>query len=742
MDNKIKSHHHEKKLKDDSRDHCTHTHLNQLEKESALLTTHQSIIYVCPMHLEIRQPSPGNCPICGMALEPETLSLEETKNPEYVGMKRRFFIALIATIPVFFLAMSEHVIAPYFSPYLSLWIQALLATPVVLWCGWPFFQRGWQSVQSMHLNMFTLIGIGTGVAWSYSIVALLIPSLFPSAFRDVHGLVAVYFEAAAVITTLVLLGQVLELKAREQTGGAIRALLNLNPTSAHRVINNNEDEEITLEHVRIGDLLRVKPGEIIPVDGEVISGQSYVDESMVTGEPMPINKEQGLQVIGATINQMGSFVMKAHHVGQDTLLARIIKQVSEAQRSRAPIQRLADAVSGWFVPIVLLVSVLSFVVWSLFGPQPSMSYGLIAAVSVLIIACPCALGLATPMSIMVGIGQGARKGVLIKNAQALELMEHINTLVLDKTGTLTEGRPSLTRIIMLGGFSEDTVLSLAATLENNSEHPIAKAIMNAAKTKNVPLSLSEEFVAITGKGVSALIDNQSVMMGNLRLMQESSINILDYLPEAESLSNEGATVLYMAINKKLVALLVIEDSIKLSSRTTIATLKQQGIQVIMLTGDNQKTANAVAKKLGIDKVIAEVLPEDKSNVIKDLKAKGVIVAMAGDGVNDAIALSQADIGIAMGTGSDVAIESAGITLLRGDLAALITALNLSKATMRNIRQNLFFAFIYNALGVPLAAGVLYPFTGILLNPMIASLAMSLSSVSVIVNALRLRLKQE
>jgi Cu+-exporting ATPase len=741
MDKESKSQHKHSPTKEHSSSHCCHGHSSVAKDKHESLGGEHVIAYICPMHLEIRQSKPGNCPICGMALEPETISLEETQNPEYVNMRRRFFIALIATLPVFFLAMSEHVIAPFFSPYLSLWIQALLATPVVLWCGWPFFQRGWQSVKSMHLNMFTLIAIGTGVAWGYSVIALIFPSLFPPTFRDAHGLVAAYFEAAAVITTLVLLGQVLELKAREQTGGAIRALLNLNPTFAHRLVNSDEEEEITLEQVMVDDLLRVRPGEIIPVDGEVTSGQSYVDESMVTGEPMPVNKQIGKQVIGATINQTGSFVMKAHHVGQDTLLSRIIRQVSEAQRSRAPIQRLADSVSGWFVPIVLLIAVLAFVIWSIFGPQPAMSYGLIAAVSVLIIACPCALGLATPMSIMVGIGQGARQGILIKNAEALELMEKINTLVLDKTGTLTEGHPSLTRIIALDDFKEDKVLSLAATLENNSEHPIAKAIMIAAKTKNIPLRNTEEFVAITGKGVRALIDNQEVIIGNLRLMQEFAIEASVHVDETDTWRNEGATVLYMAINKKLAAQFVIEDPIKLSSRITIEALQQRGIQVMMLTGDNQKTANAVAKKLGIDKVIAEVLPEDKSKVIKNLKAKGFIVAMAGDGVNDAIALTQADIGIAMGTGSDVAIESAGVTLLRGDLAAIVVALDLSKATMRNIRQNLFFAFIYNALGVPLAAGIFYPLTGILLNPMIAAAAMSLSSVSVITNALRLRLNK-
>lgn len=719
---------------------CCHQHEDVLKHPIAPSTgeTLDGLIYTCPMHLEIRQTSPGNCPICGMALELEKSTIEAGPNPEYVDMKNRFWIALVMTIPVIALAMGEHIQNRWLSPNISIWMQFLLATPVVLWGGWPFFQRGWQSIKTRHLNMFTLVAMGTGVAWGYSLVATLFPNLFPLAFRNSHGIVAIYFEPAAVITTLVLLGQVLELKAREQTGGAIRALLKLAPEIAHRIDADGVEDEVSLDMIQVGDLLRVRPGEKIPVDGEVHEGHSHVDESMVTGEPMPVLKRIGSKVIGATINQTGSFIMKALHVGKDTMLSRIVQMVSDAQRSRAPIQRLADKVSGWFVPVVILIAVAAFIVWAIVGPQPAFSYGLIAAVSVLIIACPCALGLATPMSIMVGIGQGARAGVLIKNAESLERMEKINTLVVDKTGTLTEGRPVLTRIMTTNAFEENGVLTLAASLEHNSEHPQAFAIVTAANEKNIVLEAVTNFNAPTGKGVIGTVNGRFVAIGNDKLMQENGIDTSSLLEKADAYRVDGASVMFMAVDDQLAAILVVEDPIKPNTSNAIRELQKNGIEIFMLTGDNKKTATAVANKLGIKHVFAEVLPEDKSRMVSELKNKGLIVAMAGDGVNDAPALAKADIGIAMGTGTDVAIESAGITLLHGDLTGIVKALRLSKATMRNIRQNLFFAFIYNALGVPLAAGALYPFTGLLLNPMIAAAAMSLSSVSVIINALRLR----
>lgn len=696
-------------------------------------------LYTCPMHLEIRQATPGTCPICGMALEPVLVTAKSETNHEYLDMRTRFWLALALTLPVFIMEMSEHLHSHFQSTNLFTWTQMVLATPVVLWAGLPFFQRGIQSLKTGHLNMFTLISIGIGVAWGYSMVATLFPGLFPSAFRNEKGLVAVYFEAAAVITTLVLLGQVLELKAREQTGSAIRALLKLAPESAHRMNPDGSDEEITLDAVHQADLLRVRPGEKIPVDGEVMEGFSHVDESMITGEPMPVAKSAGTNVIGGTINQTGSFVMKALHIGSDTMLSRIVQMVSEAQRSRAPIQRLADTVAGWFVPVVLLIAILAFIVWAIYGPTPSLSYGLIAAVSVLIIACPCALGLATPMSIMVGVGQAAKNGILIKNAQALETMEKVNTLIIDKTGTLTEGHPTLTRIITTEGVEEEKMLILAASLERNSEHPLSHAIVTAANTKKKSLLEVSDFNAPTGKGVIGIVKGLHIAIGTTQLMQElnTSTNLLS--PQADALREEGATVLFMAVEHQLVALLVVEDPIKTNAPAAIRDLQNKGIKVIMLTGDNKKTAEAVAAKLGINEVIAQVMPEDKSRIVSEFKAKGCIVAMAGDGVNDAPALATADVGIAMGTGTDVAIESAGITLLRGDLNGIIKARRLSEATMNNIRQNLFFAFVYNLLGVPIAAGVLYPITGLLLSPIIAAAAMSLSSVSVIANALRLKL---
>lgn len=700
----------------------------------------EEVIYTCPMHPEVRQNKPGSCPICGMALEPLTVTAESGENHEYKDMRRRFWIALALTLPVVALEMGGHILGlrHLVSAKTSLWIQMLLATPAVLWCGWPFFERAWQSIKTRNFNMFTLIAIGTGVAWAYSMVAVLVPNVFPADFHVEPGIVAVYFEAAAVITTLVLLGQVLELKAREQTGSAIRALLKLAPETAHQLKADGSEEEISLDQVQVGDLLRVRPGEKIPVDGEVTEGRSNVDESMVTGEPMPVTKEAGSKVIGATINQTGSFVMKALHVGSDTMLSRIVQMVSEAQRSRAPIQRLADMVSGWFVPAVMAIAALAFGAWAVFGPDPAYSYGLIAAVSVLMIACPCALGLATPMSIMVGVGEGAKRGVLIKNAEALEHMEKVDTLVVDKTGTLTEGRPKLTRIITASSFAEDDMLMLAASLEAGSEHPLANAIVMAAKEKGMRLLPVAGFDAPTGKGVTGTIDGKEVAVGNARLMKETGAMDAGLVRSADELRSQGATAMFMAVNGKAAAVLVVEDPIKTSTPEAIRQLQHMGIKVVMLTGDSRKTADAVAAKLGIDQVVAEVMPEDKSRIVGEFRDKGRIVAMAGDGVNDAPALAKADIGIAMGTGTDVAIESAGVTLLRGDLDGIVKARHLSRATMRNIRQNLFFAFIYNALGVPLAAGVLYPAFGLLLSPVVAAAAMAMSSVSVIANALRLK----
>jgi Cu+-exporting ATPase len=685
------------------------------------------------MHPEIRQSNPGNCPICGMTLEPELISVEKVEDPEYLDMKKRFLVGLILTFPIVLLAMGGHGLIPSNA---SNWMQLLLATPVVLWCGLPFFVRGWRSLKTRHLNMFTLITMGIGVAWVYSIVAVLFPWIFPLAFQSHEGTVSVYFEAATVITTLVLLGQVLELKAREQTGSAIRALLKLAPENAHRMKDDGNEEEVLLDMVQVGDKLIVRPGEKIPVDGEVLEGRSFIDESMVTGEPIPVLKEVNSEVIGATINQTGSFIMKAVRVGSDTMLAHIIQMVSEAQRSRAPIQRFADTISAWFVPAVILVAILSFILWVLFGPEPALSYGVIAAVSVLIIACPCALGLATPMSIMVGVGKGAQSGILIKNAESLELMEKINTLVVDKTGTLTEGHPKLTHIVT--NSHEDDILTFAASLEHLSEHPLAHPIVTAAKEKQLPFKRVEGFEALTGKGVIGKVNDHSIAIGNARLMQEYGNHNASLLEKADKFRDMGASVMFMAMNGKLIAILVVKDPVKSSTSETILKLQQSGIEIIMLTGDSKKTAQAVANTLGIKKVMAEIMPEDKSRIVSELKRKGLIVAMAGDGVNDAPALAKADIGIAMETGTDVAIESAGITLLQGDLRGIAKARHLSEKTMGNIRQNLFFAFIYNILGVPVAAGVLYPITGVLLSPIIAAVAMALSSVSVIVNALRLR----
>lgn len=699
-----------------------------------------NVIYTCPMHPEIRQEGPGNCPICGMALEPETITGEEGENPELTDFRRRFWIGLILTLPVFALEMGAHLLNfhHYISGTVSNWIQLLLATPVVLWAGKPFFERGWQSLKTRNLNMFTLIAMGTGVAWLYSIIATLAPGIFPETFRQ-GGTVAVYFEAAAVITVLVLLGQVLELKAREQTGGAIRALLDLAPKTARRINENGEDEDVPLDQIKVGDLLRVRPGEKVPLDGVVTEGKSAVDESMVTGESMPVKKEPGGKVIGGTMNQTGSFVMKAERVGKDTMLSQIVHMVAEAQRSRAPIQRLADIVSSWFVPAVILCAVIAFAVWMIYGPSPAFSYGLIAAVSVLIIACPCALGLATPMSIMVGVGKGAQAGVLIKNAEALERMEKVDTLVIDKTGTLTEGKPTVTKVVSAEGFDEDELLALAASLEQGSEHPLAHAIVVAAKDKGLGLAAAEDFDSPTGKGVIGKIKERDVALGNVMLMEERSVDVSSLSAQADDLRSDGATVIFIAVDGKAAGLLAIADPVKKTTPAAIKALHAQGIRIVMLTGDNRRTAEAVAKTLNIEEVEAEILPEDKGRIVKKLRDEGKVVAMAGDGTNDAPALAAADVGIAMGTGTDVAMESAGVTLLKGDLTGIVRARKLSVATMNNIRQNLFFAFVYNTAGVPVAAGILYPFFGILLSPIIAAAAMSLSSVSVIANSLRLKI---
>lgn len=697
-------------------------------------------IYTCPMHPQIRQPTPGNCPICGMALEPEIATGEAGPSAELRDMTRRFWVGLGLALPVFLLEMGGHLLDlhMWLGPQTSNWIQLALATPVVLWAGWPFFERGWQSIVNRSLNMFTLIAMGIGVAWIYSVVATIAPGIFPATFRSVEGSVAVYFEAAAVITLLVLLGQVIELRAREQTGGAIRALLDLVPKTARRVRDDGSDEDIGLDAVGVGDRLRVRPGETVPVDGELVEGRSSIDEAMVTGESMPVTKEVGSLLIGGTLNRSGGFVMRASKIGNDTMLSRIVAMVAQAQRSRAPIQRLADQVSGWFVPLVIGVAVIAFGAWMLWGPEPRFAHGLVAAVAVLIIACPCALGLATPMSIMVGVGRGASLGVLIKNAEALERFEKIDTLVVDKTGTLTEGRPKLTSLKVAEGFAEDEVLRLAATLERSSEHPLAEAIVEAAKERGLTLAEAKEFDSPVGKGVTGIVEGHSLVIGSHRIMGEAGIDIATLAAEAEVLRGDGATVIVVAIDGKAAGLLAIADPVKQTTPAAIKALQAAGIRVVMLTGDNRTTAEAVARRLGIAEVEAEVLPEEKSGVVAKLRSQGRIVAMAGDGVNDAPALAAADIGVAMGTGTDVAIESAGVTLLKGDLQGIVTALQLSRATMGNIRQNLFFAFIYNAAGVPIAAGLLYPFFGILLSPIIAAAAMALSSVSVIGNALRLR----
>jgi P-type Cu+ transporter len=707
------------------------------KREENLKAESQGVEYTCPMHPEIVQIGPGSCPICGMALEPKVITLDDVPDPEYIDMKRRFWVSTVLTIPVFVLAMAE--MLPNFhtivSPTISIWIQFLLATPVVLWGGLPFFQRAWASVKNVSPNMFTLIAIGTGAAYLFSLFALFLPDLFPASMRNDHtGLIAGYFEAAAVITTLVLLGQVLELRARSQTSSAIKELLGLAPETAIVVFDDGTEAEIALKDVQLSARLRVKANEKIPTDGVILDGETSVDESMVTGESIPVEKTVGDKVIGGTINGRRSFVMKAEKVGSDTLLAQIVRMVGEAQRSRAPIQRLVDVVSGYFVPAVIVVAIIAFAVWLIVG---SFAYAMVAAVSVLIIACPCALGLATPMSIMVGTGHGARHGVLVKKAEALEILEKVNSIVVDKTGTLTEGKPRLQKVISLNGLSETDILRLAASLERSSEHPLAEAIIKGAEEQNVQLAKVDNFESVTGKGIVGTIDGEKILLGNTKLMKENGIDFSSD-KKADELRADGQTVMLIAAAGKPVGLVGVADTIKESAKAAIDELHRQRIEVVMMTGDNGITAEAVAKKLGIDKVFADVLPEQKAEKIKELQSEGKIVAMAGDGVNDAPALAQAQVGIAMGTGTDVAMESADITLLKGDLRGILRAKKLSEATMKNIRQNLFFAFIYNLIGVPIAAGVLYPFFGLLLSPMIASAAMTFSSVSVIVNALRLR----
>ncbi len=700
----------------------------------------EGTIYTCPMHPQIRQVGPGNCPICGMALEPEVASLDTPPNPELADMTRRFWIGLVLSLPPVVLEMGGHLVGGHglIDQTLSNWIQLVFATPVVIWAGWPFFVRGWQSLVTRNLNMFTLIAMGTGVAYVYSLIGTIAPDIFPATFRGYDGAVAVYFEAAAVITVLVLLGQVLELRAREATSGAIKALLQLAPKTARRLSEDGADHEVEIDSLEVGDKLRVRPGEKVPVDGVVLEGRSSLDESLMTGESMPVTKETGGKVIAGTLNQSGSFVMRADKVGRDTLLSQIVKMVADAQRSRAPIQRLADQVAGWFVPAVIVVAVIAFFAWALFGPEPRMAFGLVAAVSVLIIACPCALGLATPMSIMVGVGRGAQAGVLIKNADALERMEKVDTLVVDKTGTLTEGKPRVVAIVPAAGFQEADILRLAASVERASEHPLADAIVRAARGRNLDLSAVEEFDSPTGKGATGKVDGKIVVLGNSNFLTSLGIETESLNEQGERLRGDGATVINVAVDGRLAGLFAIADPVKQSTPDALKALAAEGIKVIMLTGDNRTTANAVARKLGIADVEAEVLPDQKSAVVAKLQKAARIVAMAGDGVNDAPALAAADVGIAMGTGTDVAMESAGITLLKGDLGGIVRARRLSQATMGNIRQNLFFAFIYNAAGIPIAAGILYPHFGLLLSPIIAAAAMALSSVSVVGNALRLR----
>ncbi|HEV8606664.1 MAG TPA: copper-translocating P-type ATPase [Tepidisphaeraceae bacterium] len=698
--------------------------------------------YVCPMHPQTVRDRPGNCPICGMALEPRTVTAQEEANPELTDMTRRFWISAALTIPLVAFSMSEYLPGRPLERLLSrqflMWVQLILATPVILWGGWPFFTRAWVSVVTRQLNMFTLIALGVGVSYVFSLFATFAPGVFPPSFRNKHGMVEVYFEVAAVITTLVLLGQVLELRARSRTSSAIKALLGLAPKTARVVKDDGSEEDVPLEQVQVGQRLRVRPGEKIPVDGTIIEGHSAVDESMITGESIPIEKQPRDKVIGGSVNSTGSFIMRAERVGRETLLAQIVQMVSDAQRSRAPIQRLADVVSAWFVPAVVIIAIVTFIIWAIFGPPPALAYAVVNAVAVLIIACPCALGLATPISIMVSVGRGANAGVLIKNAEALEIMEKVDTLVVDKTGTLTEGNPRLVSLVALPGQDETTILGYAAAVERGSEHPLAAAIMAGAAEREVTIPKAENVQSITGKGITGTVNGHRIALGNIKLLEQLRIDTGDAVSRAEQLRADGQTVMFLAVDEKPVGIVGVADPIKPSTPEAIRLLRQDGVRLVMLTGDSRTTAKAVARKLGIEDTEAEVLPDQKHEVVKRLQREGHVVAMAGDGVNDAPALARADVGIAMGSGTDVAMQSADITLVKGDLRGIARARILSRATMRNIRQNLFFAFIYNVLGIPVAAGVLYPFLGLLLNPMIAAGAMSLSSVSVIGNALRLR----
>ena len=722
--------------------HCGHDHSHGHAHGGHLAAAAQAppgTIWTCPMHPQIRWDHPGNCPICGMALEPMDPAAEEGPNPELIDMSRRLWVSLALTVPVAALVMASEIFRIDLMPMrTSMWVQLALTTPVVLWGGWPFFDRMWASLKTRNLNMFTLIGLGVGVAYGYSVVGTLAPRIFPESIRTMGGFVPIYFEAAAVITTLVLLGQVLELRARAATGEAIRALLGLAPKTARRVVDGRE-EDVPLSDVRVGDLLRVRPGEKVPVDGVVVEGRSSVDESMITGEPVPVEKTEGEKVTGATVNGTGSLLMRAERVGKDTMLSQIVRMVAAAQRSRAPIQKLADQVSGWFVPSVVAVSLIAFAAWSLFGPAPPLGHAIVNAIAVLIIACPCALGLATPMSIMVGTGRGASAGVLVKNAEALELMEKIDTLVIDKTGTLTLGKPRLVAVEPMGGFQETDVLRLAAALERGSEHPLAAAIVDGATDRTIELPASADFESRTGKGVTGSVEGRRIALGNSALMSEIGIDPRPLDARADAHRNEGRGVMLVAIDGKMAGLLVVADPVKDTAGAAIAALHEEGIRVVMMTGDNPRTAESVARQVGgIDEVMAEVLPDRKQSQVEELRRQGHRVAMAGDGINDAPALAAADVGIARGTGTDVAMESAAVTLVKGDLNGIVRARRLSRATMRNIRQNLFFAFVFNAAGVPIAAGVLYPWFRILLSPIIAGAAMSLSSVTVIGNSLRLR----
>ena len=725
--------------------HCLHRF--QKDPESFLQKTDPKPVtkagkYTCPMHPEIIRDGPGSCPICGMALEPLVASLEEEENTELMDMTRRFWTAVILTTPVFVLGMSDLIpgqpLQQIFSMRTLAWLQLVLASPVVLWAGWPFFVRAWHSIVYRNLNMFTLIGLGVAVGYLFSVIAVLMPGIFPASFRDAHGNVPVYFEAAAVIVTLVLLGQVLELRARSQTGAAIKALLGLAPKTARRLRQDEQEEDVPLDEVHVGDRLRVRPGEKVPVDGVVLEGASSVDESMITGEPIPVEKRANDRVVGATVNGTGSFVMRAERVGSETLLAQIVQMVGEAQRSRAQIQKLADVVSSYFVPAVVLIAAITFAVWGIWGPEPRMAHGLVNAVAVLIIACPCALGLATPMSIMVATGRAALNGILFKNAEAIEVMRKVDTLVIDKTGTLTEGKPQLQSVVSTSNTDEQTLLRLAASLERHSEHPLASAIVSGARDRRVKLTDATRFNSLTGKGVVGEVDGYRVAVGNRALLEEFNAVTGDLTTQAESLRANGQTIMFVIVDEKPAGIIGVADPIKETTAEAVKQLHAENIRIVMLTGDSRTTADAVARKLGIDEVEAEVLPDQKVHIVKKLQSDGRIVAMAGDGINDAPALAQAHVGIAMGTGTDVAMKSADVTLVKGDLRGIVRARSLSRATMNNIKQNLFFAFVYNTIGVPIAAGVLYPFFGILLSPMIAAAAMSFSSVSVIANALRLR----